>query len=54
MFAFRMESETVTKWLVGFNTPGYMPEMEPYLVDGVVAAGDALIDEIISQIGCGW
>jgi hypothetical protein len=42
----RPRNQTRTSYVVGFNNPGYLPEMEPYLVVGIDAARVALIDEM--------
>lgn len=34
-------------YTVGFNMPGYLPEMEPYAVDTADEAKRAMIDEIL-------
>ena len=36
----------MAKWILGHNVPGYSPETEPYLVDGILYAVEALIDEV--------
>ena len=33
-------------YVVGYNTPGYMPEMEPYECDTLESAREALLDEL--------
>lgn len=37
---------TVKTFTIGFNTPGYLPEMEPYVVQGEEAARQAMWDEL--------
>lgn len=36
-------------YVVGYNTPGYLPEMEPYECDTADEAKLALIDEILND-----
>ncbi len=40
----------MTQWLLGHNVPGYSPENEPYLVDGILGATDSLIDEVLRVV----
>lgn len=34
-------------YTIGFNMPGYLPEMEPYTVDTADEAKRAMIDELL-------
>lgn len=41
-----MTEQTFT---LGWNMPGYMPEMEPYKIEGSDAAKRAMIDELLQH-----
>lgn len=39
-------TETETTYTLGWNMPGYLPEMDPYEIEGADAAKRAMIDEL--------
>ena len=40
----------MAKWIIGHNVPGYLGETEPYLIDGILYATTALIDEVLRVV----